>query len=81
MYVVAIAYGFVVALMAAAEAIETSVVAGLLTFVFYGVFPLSIVIYLSAAAQRKREQKKRIENLRGGGTPGRAEEANDSVAD
>jgi len=57
MYIVAIAWVYVVLLMAITE---TSIVAGVMTFVFYCVFPLTILLYLMRAAQRKRQ---RAENL------------------
>jgi len=57
MYIVAIAWVYVVLLMAITE---TSIVAGVMTFVFYCIFPLTILLYLMRAAQRKRQ---RAENL------------------
>jgi len=57
MYIVAIAWVYVVLLMAITE---TSIVAGVMTFAFYCVFPLTILLYLMRAAQRKRQ---RAENL------------------
>ncbi len=58
MYIIAIAWGFVVILMAAAEAMSTSVTAGLLTLLFYGVLPLALVLYLMGTPQRRRNQIK-----------------------
>ncbi|CAN5166540.1 hypothetical protein BH09PSE6_BH09PSE6_28010 [soil metagenome] len=52
MYIIAIGWGFVVVLMAAAEGMTTSVGAGLLTLFFYGVVPLTIFIYLFGRRRR-----------------------------
>ncbi len=51
MYIVAIAWIYVVSLMSIAE---QTVVAGIMTFLLYGVLPLAIILYLSGSAQRKR---------------------------
>lgn len=59
MYIVAIAWLFVVVLMGAAEAMSTSVVGGFLTFFFYGLVPLALVLYLFGAPQRRRNRRKR----------------------
>lgn len=56
MYIVAIAWLYVTLLMALTE---SSVAAGLATFVFYGLFPLSIVLYLLGAPQRRRARLRR----------------------
>lgn len=63
MYIVAIAWMFVVVLMTAAEATSTqgSLLGAAITFLFYGVLPLSIVLYLMGtparrAARRRAEQ-------------------------
>ena len=56
MYIVAIAWIYVVLLMAMTE---PSFIAGCMTFIMYCVFPLSIVLYLMRAPQRKH---KRSEN-------------------
>ena len=50
MLIVAIAWMYVVVLMAATE---TSVLAGILTFVLYGVLPLSLLSYFLGASRRK----------------------------
>jgi hypothetical protein len=47
---------YVVTLMAATE---TSVVAGLMTFLFYGMLPLSLVFYLTGAWRRGRARRRR----------------------
>ncbi|MFZ6691054.1 hypothetical protein [Undibacterium sp. SXout20W] len=53
MYIVAIAWVYVVLLMAITE---PSVIAGIMTFVFYCLFPLTILLYLMRTPQRKRER-------------------------
>lgn len=53
MYIVTIAWIYVVLLMALTE---PSVVAGIMTFLFYCVFPLTILLYLMRTSQRKRER-------------------------
>jgi len=56
MYIVAIAWMFVVVLMTLAEATSPvgSVLGALVTFVLYGVLPLSIVLYLMGTPMRRR---------------------------
>lgn len=55
MYVVAIAWLYVVVLMAATE---TSLVAGILTFFFYGLAPLALLLWLVGTPQRRRNQAR-----------------------
>lgn len=55
MYIVAIAWIYVVFMMAITE---HSIVAAVMTFVLYGVFPLSIVLYLMGTPQRKRNRQR-----------------------
>ncbi|WP_225869830.1 hypothetical protein [Glaciimonas sp. PCH181] len=64
MYIVAIAWIYVVFMMAITEQTAT---AGVMTFLLYGVFPLTIVLYLIGTPQRKRnrqraEQRRRMLN-------------------
>ena len=56
MYLIAIAWIYVVLMMAAAEALspQGSVLGALVTFVLYGVLPLSIVLYIGGTPGRKR---------------------------
>ena len=56
MYIVAIAWGFVVVLMAAAEATasEGSLLGAFFTLLLYGVLPLSIVLYVMGTPARRR---------------------------
>ncbi|MDY7547935.1 hypothetical protein QN360_15655 [Glaciimonas sp. CA11.2] len=62
MYIVAIAWIYVVFMMSITEQTATAAV---MTFLLYGVIPLSIVLYLMGTPQRKRnrqraEQRKRM---------------------
>ncbi|SFI23423.1 hypothetical protein SAMN04515618_11486 [Collimonas sp. OK307] len=58
MHIVAIAWIYVVFMMAITE---TTAVAGVMTFLLYGVLPLTIVLYLMGTPQRKRN-RQRAEN-------------------
>lgn len=60
MHIVAIAWIFVVALMAAAEATspQGSWLGAAITFVLYGLLPLSIVLYLMATPMRRRARRR-----------------------
>jgi len=60
MYIVAIAWVYVVLMMSITE---DSVVAGVMTFLLYGVLPLTIILYLMGSPQRKRD-RQRAEKLR-----------------
>ena len=62
MYLVAIAWLYVTLMMALAEATSSqgSVLGALVTFVLYGLLPISIVLYVMAAP-RRREARKRSE--------------------
>jgi hypothetical protein len=59
MYLVVIAWMYVVLLMSLAEAFSAqgSVLGALVTFVLYGVLPLSIVVYIMGTPARKRALK------------------------
>ncbi len=59
MTIVAIAWIYVVLMMAVAEAVSSqgSVLGAVFTFLLYGVLPLSIVLYLMAAPNRKRARR------------------------
>ncbi len=63
MYLVAIAWIYVVLMMAAAEASSPngSLLGAAVTFVLYGVLPLSIVMYLLATPARRRARRAREE--------------------
>ena len=58
MYIVAIAWLYVTILMAATE---TSLVAGILSFVFYGLAPLALLLWLMGTPQRRRNKAQKIE--------------------
>src|SRR5688500_12114358 len=59
MHLVAIAWLYVVLMMAVAEgsSADGSVAGAVLTFVLYGVFPLSIVLYLLGTPGRRRARR------------------------
>jgi len=61
MYLVAIAWIYVVLMMAAAEATSPNgtVLGAVFTFLLYGVMPLAIVIYVMATPQRRRIRRAR----------------------
>lgn len=50
MYIIAIAWLYVVTLMAATE---KTVVAGLLTFIFYGLLPCALLLWILGVKHRK----------------------------
>jgi membrane protein implicated in regulation of membrane protease activity len=65
LFLITVAWVYVVLLMAATE---SSFLAGVMTFLFYCVIPLSLVLYiLSAPARKKRikeaEEQKRMEKI------------------
>jgi hypothetical protein len=62
MYLIAIGWMYVVLMMAVAEATASNgtVLGAVITFVLYGVMPLSIVLYL-VATPRRRALRKRAE--------------------
>ncbi|MBZ8138900.1 hypothetical protein CLD22_03170 [Rubrivivax gelatinosus] len=59
MYIVAIAWIYVVLMMALAEAIspQGSVLGAIVTFTMYGVLPLAIVLYIMGAPGRRRARR------------------------
>ena len=54
LYLVAIAWVYVVLLMAMTE---QSVVAGVMTFLLYCVVPLTVILYLMGTPQRRRKRR------------------------
>ena len=68
MYIVALAWLYVILMMSITE---RSVIAGIMTFLLYGVFPLVIILYLMGTPQRKRRRKEaeklRMEEMRNEG--------------
>ncbi|HLL10156.1 MAG TPA: hypothetical protein VK570_03805 [Rubrivivax sp.] len=69
MTLVAIAWIYVVVLMAVAEAMspQGSLLGALATLVLYGVLPLSIVLYIMATPAR-RERRRRAEAIAASGS-------------
>jgi hypothetical protein len=61
MYLVAIAWIYVVTMMAVAEATSPNgtVLGAVFTFLLYGALPLSIVLYVMATPQRRRTRRAR----------------------
>lgn len=60
MYLVAIAWGYVVLMMAVAEATSANgtLLGAVFTVLLYGVLPLSIVLYLMNTPNRKRMRRE-----------------------
>ncbi|GGW99476.1 hypothetical protein [Undibacterium macrobrachii] len=56
LYLIAIAWIYVVLLMSLAE---SSFIAGVMTFIFYCVIPLGLVLYILSSPARKRQIKER----------------------
>jgi len=61
LYLVAIAWIYVVLMMSVAEAMAPNggLVGALITFVFYGVLPLGLVLYLLGTPTRRRARRAR----------------------
>jgi membrane protein implicated in regulation of membrane protease activity len=55
MYIVVIAWLYVVLMMSITE---HTVVAGIMTFLLYGVLPLSIILYVTGSPQRRRRKQE-----------------------
>ena len=62
MYIVAIAWLYIAVLMAATE---TNITAGVLTFVFYGLLPCALFIWIIGTPQRRRSRlaRERLLNI------------------
>ena len=60
MYLIVIAWFYVTLLMALAEALSTqgSILGAIITFVLYGLLPISLVIYLFGTPLRHKARKK-----------------------
>jgi hypothetical protein len=56
MYIIAIAWLYLVTLMAATE---TTITAGLLTFFFYGLMPCALLLWLLGVKHRRHIQAKK----------------------
>lgn len=63
MYLVAIAWIYVTLMMALAEATNPagSILGAVITFILYGIMPLSIVMYILGTPERKRKLRERQE--------------------
>ena len=61
LYLVAIAWMYVVLMMTVAEAMAPNggLLGALITFVFYGVLPLGLVLYLLGTPARRRARRTR----------------------
>jgi hypothetical protein len=61
MYIVPIAWLYVALMMAVAEATNTTgtLLGGILTFIIYGLLPVSLVVYVMGAPARKRAIRAR----------------------
>lgn len=61
MYMIPIGWLYVAVLMSVAEATNTngSILGAVITFVFYGLLPVSLVLYFMGAPGRKRAIKQR----------------------
>lgn len=59
MYIIAIAWMYVVTLMAATE---KSLTAGLLTFIFYGALPCALLLWLLGSKHRRHKKNKPLFN-------------------
>jgi hypothetical protein len=71
MYLIAIAWMYVVLMMAVAEAISSqgTVVGAVITFVLYGILPLGLVMYILGTPGRKRVRKLAEEASAASATP------------
>jgi predicted membrane channel-forming protein YqfA (hemolysin III family) len=58
MLIVAIGWIYVVLMMSITE---HSVVAGIMTFLLYGVFPLGVILYVMDAPRRKQRRREELE--------------------
>jgi Kef-type K+ transport system membrane component KefB len=70
MYLIAIAWIYVVLMMAVAEALSSqgTVLGAVITFVLYGVLPLSIVMYILGAPGRRRLRQRAESEAPDGGS-------------
>ena len=79
MLIVAVGWGYVVLMMALAEALEPggSVLGAIVTLLLYGVLPLAIVVYIGGARKRARARRAASGDVDPGGG---GEPAGDAVA-
>ncbi len=66
MYLIVIAWLYVTLLMALAEAFSTqgSVLGAIITFVFYGLLPMALVVYLMGTPMRRKAIRRQEEQVR-----------------
>jgi hypothetical protein len=66
MYLIVIAWLYVTLLMALAEAFSTqgSVLGAIITFVFYGLLPMGLVVYLMGTPLRRKAIRRQDEQAR-----------------
>lgn len=78
MYLVAIAWIYVVLMMAVAEAISSqgTVLGAVITFVMYGLLPLALVMYILGTPMRRRRRRAEESAAPDGG----GQAASDAVA-
>ncbi len=82
MYLVAIAWMFVVVCMAAVEATTSSLIGGLGTLLLYGILPLGLVLWLLGTPQRRRARDGGRKVVAGASfTPGRRHRRGDDETD
>jgi uncharacterized membrane protein len=81
MHLVAIAWIYVVLMMAVAEALSSqgTVLGAVITFVLYGVLPLSVVLYIMGTPARRRARRA-AEAAASGAPDGSGAAAGDAVA-
>lgn len=70
MYIIAIGWLYVVMMMAITE---TSFIAGLMTFLFYGLVPLAIFLWLFGTPQRRRSMAAKENASKPDGTDTKAD--------
>lgn len=77
MYLVLLAWAYVVVMMAIAEALspQGSVLGALLTLLLYGVGPMALVIYLMGTPLRRRARRGQTATAAGSGAPDGSAEA------
>jgi len=81
-YLVAIAWIYVVLMMAVAEALAPngSVLGAIVTLLLYGVLPLAIVLYILATPARRRARRQAEQAASAAQPDGGGEPAGDAVA-
>jgi hypothetical protein len=77
MYLIPLAWGYVVLMMTVAEATSPNgtVLGAVITFVLYGVVPLTLILYLMGTPGRSRERRAREQAERAAATASSAPDA------